>query len=221
MKVMQCWDDAFSSDVPLVSLLRKYNTKATFNIPTGDAFRQADGRRGHKHLGIFWVDSLSHDECKELYKGFRIGGHSQTHPNLCLADEDTLRYELVDSRDFIREFYGEQKFGFAYPGGFFDNKLAKAVNDAGYLYGRTTKKSLNELNINEPMLLAPHCNFQDEDFWEKYNLVRASDGVFYFWGHSFQMMDKQELWDDFERKLAHIQADTQAEWIDVSSLYCD
>lgn len=34
--VAQCWDDGVSTDVRLIELLRKYNAKATFNLPPGN-----------------------------------------------------------------------------------------------------------------------------------------------------------------------------------------
>ena len=35
MKVIQCWDDAVSTDIKLTDILRKYNAKATFNLNAG------------------------------------------------------------------------------------------------------------------------------------------------------------------------------------------
>ena len=32
VRVVQCWDDSLTTDIPLVELLKKHHAKATFNI---------------------------------------------------------------------------------------------------------------------------------------------------------------------------------------------
>lgn len=219
MKIMQCWDDGVVNDVPLAALLRKYKAKATFNINPGINKRSERIEGMGVFKGVFRVDRLSLDEMKELYKGFKIAGHTMTHPHPTQIPADRLKAEMVECKTFIRDFFGQDVCGFAYPYGEYDETVKKAVKDAGYLYARTTKNVDGVLPLDDPMELPAHCHFLSPDFWRKYEEVRKADGIFYFWGHSYEMMDDKALWDGFESKLAKISADPKAEWIDIIDLF--
>ena len=52
------------------------------------------------------------------------------------------------------------------------------------------------------------------DFYTRYEAAKKT-GVFYFWGHSYEMLDYDRLWEQFEYKLQFISEDPDAEWADV------
>jgi peptidoglycan/xylan/chitin deacetylase (PgdA/CDA1 family) len=218
MKIMQCWDDGVINDAPLAELLRKYGAKATFNINPGLNDRSTRKLGCWEHKG-FAVGRLSLDEMKDVYRGQTVGGHTMTHPHLPRIDPERRRAELVDCKAFIREFFGQERCGFAYPFGTYDDASKQAVRDAGYLYARTTRNVDGALPLSDPMALHSHCHFLNEAFWTKYEAVRQTDGIFYFWGHSYELKDDRALWDAFEAKLARIAADKQAEWIHIADLF--
>lgn len=218
MKIMQCWDDGVVNDIRLCELLRKYGAKATFNINPGINKKQGRTYRW-MFKGKFCVDHWSLDEMKDVYAGFKIGGHAMTHPHLTQKDAETLKSELVDCKEFICDFFGQKVCGFAYPFGDYNQTVKDAVKNAGYVYARTTKNVDSLLDLSAPMELHPHCHFLSPDFWGKYDAVRELDGTFYFWGHSYEMMDNKELWGEFEAKLDRIKLDPKAEWIDITSLF--
>ena len=66
----------------------------------------------------------------------------------------------------------------------------------------------------DPMMLTPSCHFQARDFYRRYENAKKT-GVFYFWGHSYEMLDSPGLWQQLEDKLAWISNDSDAEWADV------
>jgi len=218
MKIMQCWDDGVHNDAPLAAMLRKYKAKATFNLNPG---LHEKSKRGHgwKFKDRFDVQRLFFDEMKDVYKGFKIAGHTMTHPHPTKIDDAKLWAELADCKQFIKDFFGQEKCGFAYPFGDYDERVKAMVKKAGYLYARTCKNVDGELPLGDPMELPSHCHFMSPDFWKKYEKVREMDGVFYFWGHSYEMMDEKALWDEFESKLAKISADPKAKWIDITELF--
>lgn len=211
---MQCWDDGVVNDIRLCELLRKYDAKATFNI------NPAISKRKYRiHCGVFndkfRVDRLSLDEMKVVYAGFKVGSHTMTHPHLTQINLASLDSELIDCKKFIFDFFGQAVCGFAYPYGEYNEIVENAVQKAGYVYARTTKNTDSLLNMSNPMNFHPHCHFLSPDFWSKYNAVRELDGTFYFWGHSYEMMDDNFLWKNFESVLSKIQSDPEVEWIDV------
>ena len=214
---MQCWDDGVSNDERLTELLRKYNAKATFNI--------IPGLHGKSRIftsvygNTFKSYRLALDEMKDIYKGFKVAGHSMTHPKLAELDAQTLEREIVDCKDFIQNFFGQQECGFAYPYGNYNDAVKQALANAGYRYARTVKNINGALPLDDPMELPSHCHFLNPDFWKKYEEVRAIDGIFYFWGHSYEMMDDPKMWDEFESKLDRIKSDSKAQWIDIIDLF--
>lgn len=218
MKIMQCWDDGVVNDARLADLLRKYGAKATFNLNPALHLQHERKLATWRYKDIFPVDKLSLDEMKDVYRGFKVAGHTMTHPHLTKCDPETVRKELVDCITFLREFFGQERCGFAYPFGDYNAEVAEAVRAAGYLYARTCENVDGPLPLNKAMTLPSHCHFMCGDFWQKYERVKAENGVFYFWGHSYEMMDDPALWDGFEAKLARIRED-KAEWIDIVDLF--
>ena len=218
MKIMQCWDDGVTTDEPLITLLKKYRAKATFNITPG-SLDPHQRRCFWKFKDTFPVCTLALDEIKDLYQGFKIAGHSMTHPHLPRLGADELSAELRECKTFIKDFFGQDKCGFAYPFGDYNDAVKQAVRDAGYLYARSCKNVECELPLNDPMELPSHCHFMNPDFQGRYEKVRAIDGIFYFWGHSYEMMDVPALWGEFESKLASIANDKQAQWIDIVDIF--
>jgi hypothetical protein len=62
----------------------------------------------------------------------------------------------------------------------------------------------------------------DTSFYDRYEKAREC-GVFYFWGHSYEMLDYDKFWEQFEMKLKYISDDPDAEWanvVDIAPL-CD
>jgi peptidoglycan/xylan/chitin deacetylase (PgdA/CDA1 family) len=218
MKVMQCWDDGVVTDARLVEIFRRHNAKATFNLNPG--LHGKSGRQGKWTFdGDFEVYKLSLDEMKDVYKGFTIAGHSMTHPDLTKLSESEALRELVDCKSFIKDFFGQSECGFAYPYGAWDGNVSRLVEKAGYLYARTCDSVDLNLPLNNPFALPSHCHFLSPDFWDKYERVKAIGGVFYFWGHSYEMKDSKALWSDFEFKIERITSDLAAEWIDVRNIF--
>lgn len=218
MKVMQCWDDGVINDARLADLLRKYRAKATFNINPGKNEPRARRLNCWTYKN-YPVGRLALDEMRDVYRGFLVGGHTMTHPSLTRVTPEVVKRELDECKAFIRDYLGQERCGFAYPCGDYNETVKQAVRDAGYLYARTTRNVEAALPLNDPMELHSHCHFLAPEFWRKYEAVRAADGVFYFWGHSYEMMDDEALWAGFEEKLARIAGDSKAEWIDIVDLF--
>ena len=80
---------------------------------------------------------------------------------------------------------------------------------------RCAKHCLSDVtDCAEPLALASNCHFMAEDFWVRYNKAKET-GVFYFWGHSYEMFRYDEMWDHFEAKIRYITEDPDTEWANV------
>ena len=76
-------------------------------------------------------------------RGFEIGSHSHTHPQLDLLAADSVDTEVRHSRDLLQSELGHEVGGFCYPHGFHGPKVRQAVVDAGYRYACAVKHKMS------------------------------------------------------------------------------
>jgi len=81
-------------------------------------------------------------------EGLAVESHGRTHARLTTLSDIQLFDELAASREAIRERVGRRPSVFAYPYGDCDDRVARAVESAGYRCALTTE--LRELEAEEP-----------------------------------------------------------------------
>ncbi len=225
-KVCTCWDDGVLNDERLVGLLRKHGAKATFNLNPGLMDPDRRGQRewvaprtpGWSHLG-FRCGKLSLRDIPEVYAGFQLASHGWCHENAGSLPDDEWIASVMRARTYLEDVVQHPCTGFAWPCGVTTPGTIAALRAAGFEYGRTTAYSADVLGDNpEPMALRSSCHFLARDFWARYDAEKANGGVFYFWGHSYEIFEYDPLWDQLEGKLRLIAEDPDAEWIDVVDL---
>jgi peptidoglycan-N-acetylglucosamine deacetylase len=214
MKLVQCWDDGVTTDVRLVSLLRRHGARATFNLNAG--LHAQERRFGWRHGGTE-VWRLGIGELRSVYDGFKIANHTLTHPHLESLPIDAARREIVEGRERLQALFDQPVRGFVYPFGSFNAEVAQAVRDAGHVYARTTGSAALGVDTTDAMAAAPSCHFLAPNFWQRLERARPS-GVFWFWGHSYELVD-EALWSAFEAKLARLCAEPGARWCDPCDLF--
>ena len=215
MMVVQCWDDGVTADERLVDVLRHYGAKATFNLCAG--LYDNERKFGWMH-GNTEVWRLGRNEMRDLYKGFTIASHSLTHPYLDQLSHDALRWEIREGRERLQQFFGQAVEGFAYPFGAYNDTVMEVVAEAGHTYARAGAVGVPcSLPPPNAMVFHPSCHFLAHDFWERYEEARPY-GVFYFWGHSYEMIH-EDMWTAFAEKMRRISADPASFWADVCDLF--
>ncbi|MGH2996578.1 MAG: polysaccharide deacetylase family protein [Gaiellaceae bacterium] len=108
-------------------LLQRLGVRATFFV--------CPGWLGGQHPGLGGPAGrlLGEDGVRALHEaGMEIGSHSLSHPDLRRLDDDALRAELEDSKSAIERLTGSDCRTFAYPYGFWDDRVASAAGEAGY-----------------------------------------------------------------------------------------
>ena len=125
-----------TTDVRLVSLLRRHGARATFNRNAGP---RAPDRRFGWHVRATEVWRLGHAEPHEVCDGFSIANHTLTHPHLRQLPIGQARRGIGDCRARLQDRFDQPLPGFAYPFGAFDDAVAQAVRDAGHAVARTTR----------------------------------------------------------------------------------
>jgi peptidoglycan/xylan/chitin deacetylase (PgdA/CDA1 family) len=91
-----------------------------------------------------WDGMMSWDELKQMHAdGHEIGSHSQTHAILPLITDEQLEREVAGSRDHLKQRLGFEIDTFCYPNGDCDERVAAAVQRAGYRHAVTTRYGIN------------------------------------------------------------------------------
>lgn len=204
-------------DIRLIDLLRRHQAKATFNLNPGlhQSQRSFSWRYGDKKI---W--RLGQKELPEVYTGFEIANHSFSHPNLPDLSPTALRHEVQDSRTLLQDWFQQPAHGFCYPFGGFDPMVKAAVHQAGHRYARTVIEIETLFPPTDPFEFGVSCRFNDPLFWSHYEHAKASNGVFLFWGHSYELID-EAMWAELEYKIARINTDSAAEWVNLETLFLE
>jgi len=211
MKVAQCWDDGVTTDVRLAELLRRHGAKASFNLNAGLIADESQPGWVYRDTPVW---RLGWREMRQAYAGFTIANHSLTHPSLDGLAAAELQREVGEGRRRLQDFFGQPVDGFVYPFGACSAAVQDAVRDAGHAYARTTQAVAQAWPVAEAMALHPNCHFQAGDFWDRFEQAQPS-GVFYFWGHSYQMTTEAQ-WAAFEADLQRLAA--LAQWCEVGEI---
>lgn len=227
MLVTSSWDDGVTDDVRLVELLRKYKAKATFNLIPG---KYQDKRQSShwRYLDQKEVFFLACPELVDLYRGFEIASHTVTHPQLHQIALEKVTWELVESRRQLEDLFQQPVLGFAYPYGNYNAAVKEEVRRQGYVYARTAipgpEYAVAPVNVQsvfppaDPMEFGTTTHQLNPRFWDEFNHTKATGGVFHFWGHSYEFLNEQ-MWAEFEDKLARLSADPDVRWMTNLDLF--
>ena len=218
IKVCQCWDDGVPNDIKVADLCRKYNAKATFNLNPGRHYltSRADDGWQFRNTG-YYPGKLAWNEVKSVYEGFEVASHGMNHLSAGWVDDKVFVADAVASRQVIEDHFQRECRGFAWPCGRFNDATVEMMREAGFAYGRTIQYSEQVLPCSDFMILRPSCHFMSPEFWDIFEKSKIG-GVFYVWGHSYEMMEDPVLWQAYEDKLKRLNEDPEVEWINVIDL---
>ena len=221
VKVAQCWDDGVETDIQLIEILKKYNAKATFNLNPGTMEDNTVKRhwvsrdyKGWSHYG-FHGGKIGKKDLREIYAGFLVASHGLLHKNAGMVPDAEFMEDAAGAKKFLEDLFETECPGYAWPCGRYTQKTADLMLDAGFKYGRTVMNTDNVENYTHPMILSSSCHFLANDFYSKFEAAKARNGVFYFWGHSYEMLDSEGLLKQLEEKIRFITEDPETEWINV------
>lgn len=220
VKVACCWDDGVVNDIRLIELLRKYNAKATFNLNPGTMPEHTAVPRWKKLDEKVWSyngyvnGKVGLAEMKEIYQDFQVASHGWVHKGGSVPGDEFIK-DALDARKYLEDVFQRECRGYAWPCGDYTPRAGRLLKDAGFLYARTTQYTDNVGFTDSPMRLDSTCHHMDRQFFDKFQAVKEQNGIFYFWGHSYELLDCDGLWDQLEQKLAMFAEDSDVQWIDV------
>ncbi len=77
--------------------------------------------------------------------GFELGSHSRTHANLLTRSDEELIDEVGAYKHELERRFGVPVTSFAYPMGYFDQRVVDAVREGGFLIGVTVQEGLADV----------------------------------------------------------------------------
>jgi biofilm PGA synthesis lipoprotein PgaB len=145
--VVLSFDDGYAGHYDHVfKLLQKYNVPGVFSIFPGKVDGDIVGR-----------STLTWEQLKTMAADplVTIASHSVTHPlDLTQMSDDEIAYEVTASKARLEEQLGIPIKYFTYPAGHYDERVANAVADAGYLAGLTMRQTNEQFAGASESLLA-------------------------------------------------------------------
>jgi len=203
------FDDGVTQDQRLISLLNKYQLKATFNLNSG--------LLGRKDALIREDVTVSHVkpracEIRRIYDGHEVAAHTLTHPMLTEQTDEEIIRQVEQDRLALSELIGYEVVGMAYPGGGvnFSAHVANVIRThTGIRYARTTVSSYSFDRQQDLFVFRPTVKAYKE--WEETDRLidrfLASEGeqdrIFYIWSHAYEY-DIHNEWDRLEQMLKRL-----------------
>jgi len=197
--VLTSWDDGKPEDIRCAEILNKHGYRPSFFM-------------NNNSPAMKYLDKLE-------AMNVEVGSHCYNHPSLYTIPPNVAAEECKAMRIVLEQALGHPVISMGYPNGYspsFDTNgdyVLRAVKDAGIWSARTTMTS-DGLVDSCPDLAAMDTNGffgNARDLEAQWAKVRAIDGgVFYFWGHSWQIGKTDEQWQKFEDFVAQFSAQPDA-----------
>lgn len=96
---------------------------------------------------------MSWAQAREIDAGcIEVESHTVTHPILTNIENDQLNFEMQNSKKRLEEMLEREVLHFCYPNGAFNESVARAAENAGYLSAVTTNYGFNNQRTNRFLL---------------------------------------------------------------------
>ncbi len=151
--VILTFDDGYDDNyTELFPLLQKYNVKATIFIIGQDVF-------GVQH-------KLTQDQIREMSDSglVSIQSHSYTHGDLDAMDEETLEYEISETKKVIARITGKAPYVLCYPSGKYSD-LTIEVASKHHLFGLKMVGGLYNTSVDDPFEVSRYYIARSTDLY--------------------------------------------------------
>ncbi len=178
--LIMSYDDGPAADTQMVNLFNANGIVGTFNLTSGF---------------LDDPDFLASSQVQGLFSGHEVANHSETHPYLGHGDTASIRSEIKNCGDILKNLVGYDIDGMAYPfggagTGAYDYRVIDIAQNLGIRYARTTNDTRSlEIPTNIPdglMQWNPTINDWDGVTFanQLINWNTNSMALLYMWGHS-------------------------------------
>lgn len=189
-------DDGDKLDLRVADILDKYGFRGIFYI--------APFRKSQTILKV--------KEIRELAKKHEIGGHTLNHALLTRLSDEKAKKEIADGKRELETLINKQVNFFAYPKGWFDERIKRLVKESGFTEARTmklTQASLEDYDKYEVPITAHLYPRKEYEYKGIYRSIldefdqSKEKGYFQLVVHSKELQE-YNLWLDFEKIVEYI-----------------
>lgn len=192
------YDDGTIHDRRLVSIMKKYGIKGTFNLNSNINFRPNPNK-------------ISLEEAYELFTdaGCELAVHGVEHLSLVEVAEPIMARDVLEDRVAMEKVAGHMIRGMAYANGSFNDKVVEVLRMCGIAYSRTTHSTEKFAMPEDWLRLDPTCHHDNPRLFDlldeflnykadpKGYYWRYKPALFYVWGHSYEFNNKNN-WERIE-----------------------
>ena len=166
------YDDGSYYDEKLISIMKEYGLKGTFNLDSG-----MFGNEGLKRM--------TKEKAYEVFaeSGHEIATHGEYHQGLTELDRGMVTREILADREQLEEMFDRRVYGLAYAHGAYNDSVVEIAKNCGIRYARTTDQTKHFGLPTDWLRWKPTCHHANADM-EK--LIEAFLGTYtdwYYWLH--------------------------------------
>lgn len=185
--VLTTWDDGKPEDLRCAEILNKHGYRPSFFM-------------NNNSPAMKFLDKLEALNAE-------VGSHCYNHPSLYAIPPERAAEECLAMRVVLEQALGHPVISMAYPYGYSPSLdvdgdyVVRAVKAAGIWSARTTNTRDGHVDTYADLAAMDTNGFfgNARDLEAQWTKVRAVEGgVFYFWGHSWQIGKTDEQWQKFD-----------------------
>lgn len=189
--MLTSWDDGKSEDLRCAEIFGKHGYRPSFFL-------------NHNSNAMEFLDKLE-------ALNVEIGSHCYTHPSLYSLPPARAAEECLAMRVALEQKLGHPVISMGYPNGYFPamdadgDYVLRAVKAAGIWSARTTNTRAGRIDDYPDLAAMDTDGFFGfaKELQAQWNKTRETEGgVFYFWGHSWQIGKTEEHWNKFDAFVA-------------------
>ena len=210
------YDDGTIYDKKLVSLLKKYDMKATFNLNSGLL-----GQKEHRMINGIDTDfsQLEPGEVKTVYADQEVASHTVNHSSIVGLSQNMGAAEVLKNKQRLEELTGRPVRGFAYPYGSYNELAEEILSACGIEYARTADSS-NDFDIPQDFLeWHPTCHHDAPELLKLAENFCNNDSLqpqlFCIWGRSYEFAQKDN-WQVLEEFMKYVSDYREKIWFATS-----
>jgi peptidoglycan/xylan/chitin deacetylase (PgdA/CDA1 family) len=158
------FDDGWRSNYKLLSFIKKKQVPVTIFLTLGLLgtnkkpapitvyLKKNSDERNIEYSMESERTMLNVEEIKEMSSCINFQAHGVSHYPPTLLSEESLKSELIESKESIEEITGKSVYAFAYPYNRANNKVAKVVESCDYVFARIGGRIMNRPDTNRYFL---------------------------------------------------------------------